>query len=61
MSFEILEAVGILTSISAPTQRELVPLQVWHMSLIMEDRNIREAYEAAVAELPATASRDMNL
>jgi hypothetical protein len=34
---------------------ELVSLQVWPMHLIMEDNDIRETYDAAVAALPATA------
>jgi hypothetical protein len=34
---------------------ELVLLQQWPMDLIMEDPDFREAYNAAVAELPATA------
>jgi hypothetical protein len=36
---------------------ELVERERWIMSLIMEDANIREAYAAAVARLPATAAR----
>jgi hypothetical protein len=35
--------------------RELVPLQRWPMELIMEDRDIKEAYNDAVSLLPATA------
>jgi hypothetical protein len=34
---------------------ELAGLEAWPMQLIMEDRDIREAYYAAVAALPATA------
>jgi hypothetical protein len=35
--------------------REMVPLQQWLMQLMMEDADFREAYSAAVAELPVTA------
>jgi Flp pilus assembly protein TadB len=35
--------------------RRLVPRKPWAMRLLMEDVDIREAYAAAVAEMPATA------
>ena len=37
--------------------RELAQQQTWLMGLIMEDPDIREAYAAAVAELPATGDK----
>jgi hypothetical protein len=37
--------------------RELAHLQPWLLRLVMEDRDIREAYYAAVSEIPARPSR----
>jgi hypothetical protein len=38
--------------------RELAHLQPWMMSLLMDDHEFRETYEAAVAERPARAVHD---
>jgi hypothetical protein len=37
--------------------RMLVPLQTQHMQWMMDDPYVREAYEASIAEIPATPGR----
>ena len=48
-------AFGGLRSALGMLIREMVPQQQWPMQLMMEHADFREAYNAAVAELPATA------